>query len=454
MNIEQIRDELANANRELNAARDAGIKMSRDNTSSAEELTRVMNNVERLRAQASLLSEQLSEAESAQSAQARAQIMNNEDMIMRGAERFNGMGDFFHAVARNRRDADPRLAEYASIRSAASGQNLTTDADGGVLVPPDYAAELLNFAQSDSVLYPLVQHTPVSGNSLVENYVVSNTRGDTAGANIGRGGVVAYWKGEAEQYASSKIKFGQFQTQLNKLTGMAYATDEMLEDYPALASIIAEGFRNEFAYKIDEAILCGTGAANGQPIGVLDNANTALVTINKEASQPAASIVLSNILKMYNAMPAKNRANAKFFVNQDVELALMTMLMQVGEVASTGASAVEDLIGSMGKPVYLPGGTIANAPNGLLLGREVVPVEQCSALGTAGDINFIDFSQYRWIEKGGIKATTSVHVRFDYDEQAFKFTYRCGGRPIWQNSITAANGATTRSPFVTLQTRA
>lgn len=452
MKIEDIKNSIRTARTELEQARAAGIAMADDPTATTQALNDQMDKVTRLNSKLTLLTAQLEEMEQTQGAPKNLAQIADDDRVRDGAKAFRSSGDFFSAVARMRSRPDARLVEYASIQSAASGQNLTTDADGGYLVPPDYASELLKFAESASVIYPAVRHTPVSGNRLIENYLKQDTRGDTTSSLRGRSGVLAYWKGEAEQYTASSMKFGQIDTSLVKLTGLTYATDEMLEDLPALGSMIADGFRDEFAFKFDDAILNGTGT--GMPKGVLASSNAALVTVAKEANQPAATINVANLLKMYNAFPAALRSNAVWYCNQDVETALMQLTMQTGTVSSGGSEPVEGVSGTFGVPVYLPAGGLSGEPYARLLGRPLIPVEQCAALGSAGDLILMDPTAYRWIEKGGIKAQTSIHVRFDYDETAFKFSYRCNGYPLWQNAITAYKGSTSRSPYVALAARA
>ena len=460
MTIEEIRNQLKDVVAQVQAARDKGITLAADNTSSMQQLREAAEQLEALRARESILRATLEEETERQSHNLSA-MKSGVDGIRAAASKFRSMGDFMACIAQAGRNGgmDPRLADYANVRSAASGQNLTTDAEGGYLVPPDYAEGLLNVAQSESILFSKVQHIPISGNRLIVNEVEQVTRADTSGSNYGRnGGLLAYWTAEAANYTASTMHFKQQQTDLHKLTGLCYATEEMLEDLPALSAYIAQGFSDEFAFKIDDAIMNGTGS--GMPLGILaQNSsapaqnNGALVKVAKESGQAAATVVLNNILKMFNAMPARNRANAEWYINQDLEIVLMQLLMNTGSVASAGESAVEKVSGTFGVPIYVPAGGIAAAPNGMLLGRPIVPVEQASALGTMGDITFADMSQYRWIDKGGINAQTSVHVRFIQDEQAFKFTYRAGGRPIWSNTITANKGGTVRSPYVALATR-
>jgi HK97 family phage major capsid protein len=88
------------------------------------------------------------------------------------------------------------------------------------------------------------------------------------------------------------------------------------------------------------------------------------------------------------------------------------------------------------------------------MGRPVISTEAAAALGDAGDISFVDFSQYMSVIKsGGIRQDVSIHLFFDYDITAFRFVLRVGGQPWWNTAITRLNGLS-RSPFVTLGARA
>jgi HK97 family phage major capsid protein len=108
-------------------------------------------------------------------------------------------------------------------------------------------------------------------------------------------------------------------------------------------------------------------------------------------------------------------------------------------------------LGDLG--VYFPAGSFANAPEDRLFGRPVIPVEQCSALGTVGDIVLADLSEYVMIDKGSVQMQSSIHVRFLYDEQVLKFTYRVDGQPVWNSALTPYKGSSSLSPFVGIETR-
>ena len=103
--------------------------------------------------------------------------------------------------------------------------------------------------------------------------------------------------------------------------------------------------------------------------------------------------------------------------------------------------------------MFIPAGGLTDTPAGTLLGRPIVPTEYNETLGTAGDIMFADFSQYLFGSKGSMESASSIHVRFIYDEQVFRFVWRVDGQPIPASAITPFKGTKTQSPFIVLQTR-
>jgi HK97 family phage major capsid protein len=105
-------------------------------------------------------------------------------------------------------------------------------------------------------------------------------------------------------------------------------------------------------------------------------------------------------------------------------------------------------------PVYLPQGTVAGSPYGTLYGRPVIPVQACPTVGDEGDIILADLTQYLSVVRtGGIKTDVSMHLYFDYGQQAFRFVFRMHGQPWWNAAITPENGSNNLSCFVTIAAR-
>lgn len=310
---------------------------------------------------------------------------------------------------------------------SASGLNETNPSDGGFLVQKDFVADLLKRTYETGILASKVHKIPLTTNA---NGIKINAIDEVSRANGSRwGGISTYWENEAEQFVASKPKFRTMDLSLKKLTGLCYVTDELLQDASALENVLKQGFAEEFGFKIDDAILRGTGA--GQPLGIL-NAGS-LVKVEKEKDQTAI-ITVENLVKMWARLWSRSRANSVWYINPEIEPLLYTL--RVGD-----------------KPVYIPAGGLSEAPYGTLFGRPVMPLEQCSELGEVGDIILADFSQYILIDKGGINATSSIHVRFLYDENVFRFIYRVDGQPVWNKALQPYKGSATVSPFVALAKR-
>ena len=199
---------------------------------------------------------------------------------------------------------------------------------------------------------------------------------------------------------------------------------------------LQDSFGAELGFEIDKGILRGDGASSGF-LGVLNSSGIA--TVDKQSGQAADTIQLENLLSLWQSIPARYRKELRWLINpHQVETQLYTMALEVG----TG-----------GGPVFLPGGSAANAPHGQLLGRPLVPCEQCSALGTAGDVIAFTPSQYIMVTKGDPRWDMSMHLRFDYHESTFRLTYYCGGQPVPASTTTSYKGSVDLSPFAVIQAR-
>lgn len=76
-------------------------------------------------------------------------------------------------------------------------------------------------------------------------------------------------------------------------------------------------------------------------------------------------------------------------------------------------------------------------------------------LGDAGDLQLIDPSGYFLAQRGQLMAASSVHLYFDQDMTAFRWTLRLGGHPYMSAPITDAQGsAATISHFTSVAARA
>lgn len=338
------------------------------------------------------------------------------------------------------RRAGHRLNGVTLRENAAIGQNESVPEDGGALLSPTVSSALLEGVRENSFFLPRVRRIAVgpNSNSVDMPFWPGKDRSD---ANR-FGGAKAYWMDEGEKYTESKTKFATRSIKLAKLGALGYATEEILRDSTYLESIMTDAFVNAMVWEVDEGILFGPGTVEGEtarPLGMLHSSNKALITVAKGADQQAGTVKAENIIAMWGRMAPEARNNAIWLVNPDIETELIKMSLQTGDSSNM---------------VFMPANGLSAQPYATLFGRPIIPNEHMNAMGSAGDIAFVNPKEYMWIERDGMRKATSVHVRFEYDEMAFKFTYRCNGMPAWYAATTPAKGNTSRSPYVTLAARA
>lgn len=355
----------------------------------------------------------------------------NEQGQYRG---FKYFGEQLISVARA---AQPgaRIDEKLLKIRAASGINEATPSEGGFLVQSDFMVDLQRDTYDSGSLSSLCRRVTVGPNSNALEYVTIDETSRADGSRFG--GVRAYWRAEAATVSANKPKLKISRLNLEDMMALCYVTDQALQDASALGSLVREAYAEEMAFVLDSAILEGDGA--GKPQGIKNSG--ALVTVAKETSQAADTVVWQNVSKMRQSMTKRGRKTAVWIINDELLSQLEAMYVPLGS--------------SNGLPVYVPAGQFGLKEE-TLYGRPIIEAEACSALGDVGDIFFADLSEYILIEKGTIDAQTSIHVRFEYGEQAFRFTKRCNGQSRVSSAITpykAAAGAK-RSPFVALAARA
>lgn len=261
-----------------------------------------------------------------------------------------------------------------------------------------------------------------------------NARTDKDHTTSVTGGFRFYRRAETQEATSSKGSMEQITLNANSLTGLAYATEELLADSPAsFAAIIANGFRDELPNTLLREKLRGTGA--GQMLGVLNSGNPSLITVAKEGGQAADTIVGNNIVKM--------RARCYGF-GRAIWVANIDTYPQVVRLHIAGTNGDIN--------IFNPGNGV-DVPD-TLLGRPIFFSEYMETLGDAGDILLADWSQYLEGQLGGVDSQESIHVRFLANERAFRVNLRNDGRPWWRTPVTPVRGANSFSPFVTLAERA
>lgn len=350
---------------------------------------------------------------------------------------FRNLGEMAYHVRRSAMHGgatDPRLERLAS---ATTYGNESSGVDGGFAIPPDFRNDIVQMVMGEESLVSRCDQVKTEGNTIT--YPTDETNPWQSS-----GGVQAYWDNEAAAMSQSKPALGESTTKLNRITALVPMTDELLEDAPAMDSYLRRKAPEKIAFKVDMALLQGTGV--GQPLGLLNS--PALVSVAKENSQIADSFIANNVIKMFYRMPSRSRSKAVWVVHPDLEPWLPKLSL-------AGLDNDGNSVTGWGTQLYIPPGGLSATPYGTLMGRPVIPHQGCETIGDKGDVFFVDWSQYLVLLKTGTnpRVETSIHLWFDQNLTAFKFILRIGGKPWWSTTQSARDGSTTYSPYITLEAR-
>jgi HK97 family phage major capsid protein len=323
---------------------------------------------------------------------------------------------------------DSRLHEVR----AASGLAETPASAGGFMVQESFGQAMLEAAFTTGVLGKLCMNFQMSTPQLKMPGLDESSR--ATGSRWG--GVRSYWTDEASTAVASQPTFRQIELNARKMVVLTYLTNELIEDVELMQTYVQTVMAAEIGFQIDDGIINGLGGGQGF-LGILNSG--AVVEVAKEVGQAANTIVLENVIKAYSRLIPSAKKNSVFICNSDCLPALMTMSLGAG----TGGTAA-----------YLPAAGISGSPYGSLMGKSLIEVEQCSTVGTSGDLILAAFNPgYLLGTRGGTKSAISAHVRFLHDESVLKTTIRISGQPLISQPITGYKSADTYSHFVTIADR-
>lgn len=345
--------------------------------------------------------------------------------------------DVAKAAQSGYRKVSKELGDWEAFCVKAAGspsQNVSDGEAGGYLVPEEFRQDLLVAARESNELMGRCTQIPMQSNVVKIPYV----NGFDKSGNLVYGNVAWQWTDEEDAFTAKNVKTGYINLTLHKVTGLAYASDEILRFSPmSMENLLREGFIDGFNYEMNKVILKGTGA--GQPQGVLNA--PALVSVAKESSQAATTIKWENIIKMYSR--CLNPTNAVWIANPNTLPQLASMALSVG----TGGVAV-----------FMPANGASGKPYNTLFGLPIVFSQHAKTLGTVGDIMLVDMKQYllgMLSGSEGMRFDTSMHLKFDVDQMTYRFAFYVAGQSWMPQALVPPEATTdTLSPFVALATRA
>jgi HK97 family phage major capsid protein len=346
---------------------------------------------------------------------------------------FKNHVEFFNAVivaGMNGMRPDKMPENLKSLFNAVGSDEarLSSNPAGGFIVPPAFMPGLMTTDSKETQIDTGALTRPIPMSSPV---LYINARVDKNHASSVSGGFQVYRRAETETVTASKAAFEQVKMEANALMGISFASEEILTLSPvSFAALIQSGFGDEKISKGNYERIWGSGV--GEFLGIQNS--PALVTVAKESGQAADTINGKNLVKMRSR--CWGYRNAVWMANQDCLDAL------------TGCH----IAGTNGDVFLFSPGNGTDKPD-TIMGRPVIFDENCATLGDLGDLMLVNWKECLEGTLGGTSFEESIHVRFVYNERAFRFTVYNDCQPWWKTPMTPKKSAVTLSPFVTLQAR-
>lgn len=323
-------------------------------------------------------------------------------------------GDFLLSV---RRKDIKRLTKVYGVKDLGKD----TGADGGFLVPDEYANQLLKIAEEGSPVYNRVMKVPVGSNSgsyPALDYAVGVTAG--AGQSNLSAGVGAVTTEENAALTEDQPVFREVNWRLHKVGGYTEVSNELMSDSPmSIEGLLTSLFGIAIQNKNERNIIRGSGA--GEPLGILNAACTVAFTTaaNNAFGEADALGMLSRFKRLSTSQPA-------WIMHPGIIPDLNSFAANQGDIVDWRAGL---------------SGTLLGFP---MIFSEHMPQDDYDGVILA------DLGAYLWFQKGGLQIDFSEHAAFTSDRSVFRYTQRNDGMPWLNAAITLADpqGSYTVSPFV------
>lgn len=333
-------------------------------------------------------------------------------------------GDFLPAI-HHRAEQTPEIAAFRKVIKNAMSERVPSE--GGFLVPENLRSDILMLAIESAVVRSRARVIPMD--SLRVPYP---TIDDPTHVGQVYGGVVGYWTEEAAALVGSQPTFGRIVLEARKLTGYTEIPNELLQDSNgALDQFFSEMFPEALAFFEDLAFLTGSGV--GEPLGILNG--DCAINIGRST---ANEVLFTDIVGMYTRMLPQSLNRAVWLCSPDVIAQLLQLVLESGGTP-------------VAPPLWLQSMNIGESIVYSILGRPLIVTEKVSALGTRGDIAFVDMGYYLLGDRQVMQVASSEDYKFQQDLTSFRVIERVDGRPWLRSALTPANGsANTLSPTVVL----
>lgn len=275
------------------------------------------------------------------------------------------------------------------------------DDQGGYLVPPDFANEMIQVAQNIAQIRGVAR-------------VQTTSRREIEFSKLTQRAQVA-WGNENIAVNPQDLALGLEAIPVNEVTALVLVPNTLLEDAESnVWSDLTDIFGRDVAWAEDEQFAVGNG--NKRPEGIVTNAD-----VQARAIKSGAAADLTNpdtlIEALYN-LKIVYRMNATFAMNSLTEAKVRMMKDQMGRYLWTPGLAPDRPSTLLGKPVINPEGLPDVAAG-------TYPV-------VVGDFK----SGYKIIDRRGLTIQRLVERYAEYRQTGFLVTKRVGGGVVMPEAFT------------------
>jgi len=343
---------------------------------------------------------------------------------------FSSVGAYLRAATRG-----PSSAKEASALKQVElmTRTITGSTNGGeFLLPLTQVPEIFSISNTQSGLFQYARRYNVPGRSLRIPVLIQDT--GTATLNRPMAGRIANVTivGEGDAKPVREPSFGQRLLTMFKYAAITQFGDELLgDDFTGeLPSEVTTAVGGQIVNKMNEDItIDGTGSA--QPLGALNEANTALIAVTRAA---AGTFTAADAFAMYQQHT--HGPNSVWLISRMV-------FSQLFALQTTNNTMVTWIANLRDKPTML------------LLGLPVVVTDLLPTLGEQGDVALVNGDFYAMGLRQALTVESSIHVAFINDVTTYRFIARGGGIPIPTSTYAYkidGDGAKVdaHSPFVVL----
>lgn len=334
---------------------------------------------------------------------------------------FESMAGLTHSISNHAFKTMELSKKLEGLQNVASSLE---PSDGGFLIPEDLRAMVLQLALESAVVRSRARVMPMDSLRVPIPSVDS-----TSNVSSVFGGIIGFWTEEGATLTETKPRFGRIVLEAHKLTLYVEVPNELIRDSrPAYTTFIDTMFPEAISWFEDVAFFVGGGV--GEPLGFLNAPAAISVTRNAGGN----SVEWLDITAMYARMLPQSLSRAVWVVSPDVMPNLLNMTIAGGT-----------------SPIWIGGGGFPDAsarPPMAMLGLPLIVSEKARAIGTAGDVNLVDFGHYLIGDRQAMSVRQSEDFGFNRDVTAIRVIERLDGRPWLQAAITPQNGGATLSPFV------